>query len=292
MIVFVIERSLPIRETITVYSKPFAPRSIGGVLSDGFSLGQAGYAKTWPLALAAQALVASPLLIFQLQNGAANTGAMELNAMALQSPGYSLVYMALALLSAGFQNAMTAQNAAVAQGAGTTMGESLRIGFRLLPRTLLLGLLMVLGFLLIAVCFIIPGFFVGITARYILAASYFVPVFFYLGRIIPANVIFVVEDSGAYASMLRSWHLTEGNYWRTAAGLIALLLVFILVLLAAGFLTDRSAAALVLMQAIPALVNAAFTPFISAVLLSIYYDLKLRKEGSGLAIGADSAAAR
>lgn len=284
-----------------MYSKPSAPRSIGGVLDDGFRLGRAGFSKTWPLAFAAQVLVALPLVIFKSQYGGGDIGAMQANMVALQSPGYSLVYMALALVSAGFQNAITAQNASVAQGPDRTMGESLSIGFRLLPRTLLLGLLLVVGFLLIGICFIIPGFFVGITGRYLLIALYFVPVFFYLGRVFLGNVIFVVEDIGAYASLLRSWHLTKDNYWRTAAILTVLLIIFLVVLLVAGLLTSiaatalgaaKSTAALTLMQLIPAVANTLFTPFISAVLLSIYFDLKIRKEGADLAGRVDSLATR
>jgi hypothetical protein len=278
-----------------VYSKPSAPRSIGGVLEDGFRLGRTGYSKTWPLAFSAQVLVALPLVIFKIQSGAGDVGAVQANMMAMQSPGYSLVYMALALVSAGFQNAITAQNASVAQGAARTMGESLSIGFRLLPRALLLGLLLVFGFLMIAICFIIPGFFVGIAGRYLLIALYFVPLFFYLVRVILANVIFVADDAGAYASLLRSWHLTKGNYWRTAAVLGVLLLIFLALLLVAAFLSGiaapalgaaSSTAAVILMQSIPAVGNTLLTPFISAVLLSIYYDLRLRERGQCSVVGA------
>jgi hypothetical protein len=289
-----------------VYSKPSAPRSIGGVLDDGFRLGRAAFAKTWPLAFAAQILVALPFVLFKAQSGGGALGGGALgdgaqaNMMALQSPGYSLLYLALALVSAGFQNAITAQNDSVARGADRTMGESLSIGFRLLPRTLLLGLLLVLGFLLIAVCFIIPGLFVGRAGRVLLVALFLVPVFFYLGRVFLANVIFVVEDAGAYASLLRSWQLTKDHFWRTGAILTVLFVVLIVVLLLIGFLSGlvavtlgaKGAISVTVVQLISAGGNTLFTPFISAVLLSIYYDLKLRKEGTDLAGRVESLATR
>jgi hypothetical protein len=273
-----------------VYSKPAAPRSIGGVLGDGLRLGLAGLSKTWPLALVAQILVALPIIFFKAQFGDADLSAVQTNAMALQSPQYSLIYLALALLSAGFQNAITAQNASIVQNLPRTMGESLGIGFRLLPRTVLLGILLLLGFLLIGICFMIPAFFVGMGGRVLLMALFLVPLFYYLGRVFLANVIFVVEDTGAYASLLRSWHLTQDHYWRTSAILSVLLIMFVAVLLAVGLLTGVIAAALgakgtlslTLVQGISAVANMLFTPFISALLLAIYYDLKLRKGGDGL----------
>jgi len=283
-----------------VYSKPSAPRSIGGVLDDGFRLGRAAFAKTWPLAFAAQILVALPIVLFKVQNGAAALGAMQSNMMALQSPGYSLLYLVLALVSAGFQNAITAQNASAAESAERTMSESLSIGFRLLPRALLLGLLLVLGFLLIGVCFMIPGIFLGRAGRVLLVVLFLVPVCFYLGRVFLANVIFVVEDLGAYASLQRSWQLTKDNFWRTAAILTVSLIILIVVLLVIGFLSGivavtlgaKGAMSLTVVQLISAAGNTLFIPFVSAVLLSIYYDLKLRKEGTDLAGRVDSVATR
>jgi hypothetical protein len=273
-----------------VYSKPSAPRSIGGVLEDGYRLGRAGFSRTWPLALAAQILVALPFLILKLQFGYFDIGDIESNMMLLQSPKYSLLYFALAVLSAAFQNAITAQNAAVAQGVARSMAESMSIGVRLLPRTMLLALLLVAGFLLIAICFMMAGFFAGQTGRLLLALLFLIPVFFYLGRVFLANVIFVVEDIGAYASLLRSWHLTQDHYWRTSTILSVLLIVLIAVLalitgltgVVATVLGARNTMTLALVELISAAANMVFTPFISAVLLAIYYDLGLRKEGKGL----------
>jgi hypothetical protein len=276
-----------------LYSKPSAPRSIGGVLDDGFRLGRAAFAKTWPLAFAAQILVALPIVLFNVKNGTAalgggalGDGAMQSNMMALQSPGYSLFYLALVLASVGFQNAITAQNASAAESAARTMGESLSIGFRLLPRTLLLGLLLLLGFLLIAVCFMIPGFLLGQAGRVLLMVLFLVPICFYVGRVFLANVIFVAEDSGAYASLLRSWQLTKDHFWRTGAILTVLFIALIAMLLLIGFVTGivavilgaKSALTVTLAQLLSAAGNTLFIPFVSAVLLSIFYDLKLRKE--------------
>ena len=284
-----------------MYSKPSAPRSIGGVLDDAFRLGRAGFSKTWPLAFAAQIIVALPIVYFKTQFGAGDLGDMQANMMAMQSPAYGIAYLVVALLSAGFQNAIAAQNIGTAENIERTMGESLSIGFRLLPRAVLMGLLLMLGFLLIAICFIIPGLFVGQLGRVALIALFSIPFFFYLGRVFLGNVIFVAEDTGAYASLLRSWHLTKDNYWRTAAILTVLFVVFFVLLFVVGMLTGFAAAALggakgsvalAMVQLISAVANTLYTPFISAVLLSIYYDLRLRKQGTDLSASNDSLATR
>jgi len=57
---------------------------------------------------------------------------------------------------------------------------------------------------------------------------------------------------------------------------VLLLVIGFLGGLAAAGLGARSAAALAAVQLLSAAGNTVFTPFISAVLLSIYYDLKLR----------------
>lgn len=284
-----------------MYSKPSAPRSIGGVLADAFRLGRAGFSKTWPLAFAAQIIVALPIVYFKTQFGAGDLSDMQANMMAMQSPAYGIAYLGVALLSAGFQNAIAAQNIGTAENIERTMGESLSIGFRLLPRAVLMGLLLMLGFLLIAICFIIPGLFVGQLGRVALIALFSIPFFFYLGRVFLGNVIFVAEDTGAYASLLRSWHLTKDNYWRTAAILTVLFVVFFVLLFVVGMLTGFAAAALggakgsvalAMVQLISAVANTLYTPFISAVLLSIYYDLRLRKQGTDLSASNDSLATR
>jgi hypothetical protein len=287
-----------------VYSKPSAPRSIGGVLDDGIRLGRAAFAKTWPLAFAAQIFYALPMVFFGSQLGA-DAGSMQASMMAMQSSGFragfGVVYLAVLLVAIGFHNAIVAQNLGAAEGIERTMGESLSIGFRLVPRGVLMGILVALGFVLIAICFIIPGIFVGQLGRAALIALFLVPLFFYLGRLFLGNVIYVAEDSGAYASLLRSWHLTKDNYWRTAAILTVLFVMVFVTLFVVGLLTGFAAAALVaakstmsllVVQLISAAANTLYIPFISAVVLSVYYDLKLRKEGTDLASRVDSLATR
>jgi hypothetical protein len=273
-----------------LYSKPSAPRSIGGVIDDGFRLGQAAFSKTWPLALAAEILAALPLLIFKLQNGAEDLGDEQAYLMLSQSPKYSILYMVLAFVWFGLQNAVIVQTVGVAASTPRSLRKSVLSGFRLLPRTLLFWLLMALGFLLIATCFIIPGRLLGDTGRVVLLALSVIPLGFYFGRIFLASSILVVEDIGAYASLLRSWHLTEGHFWRSSAILSLLSVIFIVAALLAGLLTSlaagvvtavlgaRSALTLALVELLSAALTMAFMPFTSAILLSIYYDLRLRKQ--------------
>jgi hypothetical protein len=275
-----------------VYSKPSVPRSIGGVLDDGFRLGQAAFSKTWPLALLGEILAALPLFIFKTQSGAEDLNDVQAYLMLSQSPEFALLYVVFTFAWFGLQNAITVQTVGVALGIPRTVRESMLIGFRLLPRAIFFWLLMAFGILLIATCFIIPGRFLGDTDRVFFLALSVVPLGFYLGRIFLANSIFVLEDIGAYASLLRSWHLTQGHFWRSGAILSLLGIIFVVAALVAGLVTSlaagvviavlgaRSTTTLIMVELISAVATMAFMPFTAAVLVSIYYDLKLRKEGS------------
>lgn len=268
------------------------PRSIGGVLDDGFRLGQAAFSKTWPLALLGEILAALPLFIFKTQSGAADLNDVQAYLMLSQSAEYALLYVVFTFAWFGLQNAITVRTAGVALGTATTARESMLIGFRLLPRAIFFWLLMACGILLIATCFIVPGRFLADTDRVFFLALSVVPLGFYLGRIFLANSIFVVEDIGAYAALLRSWHLTQSHFWRSSAILSLLGVIFLVAAVVAGLVTSlaagaviavlgaRSTTTLIMVELLSAVASMAFMPFTAALLLSIYYDLKLRKEGS------------
>jgi hypothetical protein len=61
---------------------------------------------------------------------------------------------------------------------------------------------------------------------------------------------------------------------------------------AAALVAAKSTMSLLVVQLISAAANTLYIPFISAVVLSVYYDLKLRKEGTDLASRVDSLATR
>jgi hypothetical protein len=277
---------------IEVYTRPTAPRSIGGVLDDGLKLWRQAFAKTWPVAIMAQVLVAIPLVIFWLQLGSAATAAQaQLFSMMTMSPAFSLAYLLLSLVSIGFHNAIIAQTNAAAVNVAMSVGESLSEGFRLLGRAFLLGLLVGIGLVVpLAMVFFA---FAGASAlpRVAFGIVVFLAVCFVLGKVILGTIILVIEDKRAVEALRRSWTLTTGYWWRVATILTVLIIVIAVVFIVVGIIAGivvaivgaKTVAATAIIQLISLLGNTLITPLYSAVAVSIYYDLKLRKEGADLA---------
>jgi hypothetical protein len=274
-----------------VYTIPTEPRSIGGVLDDGLRLWRAAFSKAWLIALMGQLLMAIPLVIYWAKFGAPLGARQPMAAMMMSSVGLSLAYLLFSIASIGFHNAVIAQTDATARNAGATIGQSLSIGFRLLGRAFLMGLLIGIAVALPAVVlfFILSG--ASLMVRLIVGAVAFVVFCYAVGKIILGAVILIVEDKGAPESLGRSWTLTRGYWWRVATILTVLVIVIVVLFLVIGIIAGIVAASMgstggisgFLIQIISLLGNALISPLYAAVLLTIYYDLKLRKEGADLA---------
>jgi hypothetical protein len=274
-----------------VYTKPMEPRSIGGVLDDGFRLWLAAFSKAWPIAIIGQLLLAVPLVIYWVQFGVPLGVQQPAVAMMMGSIGLSLAYLVVSIASIGFHNAVIAQTDATAKGAGETIGQSLSIGFRLLGRAFLMGILIGLAVALpVGVLFAI---LIGAPMiwRVTVGGVAFLVLCYAIGKIILGAVILIVEDKGAPESLRRSWTLTSGHWWRVATILTVLVIVVVALFLFVGIIagivtaTTGSAGGLsgIMIQMISVLGNTLVSPLYSAVLVAIYYDLRLRKEGADLA---------
>jgi hypothetical protein len=274
-----------------MYTRPTEPRSIGGVLDDGFRLWRAAFSKAWPIALMGQLLMAVPLVVYWVQFGAPLGARQPITAMMMGSVGLSLVYLVFSIVAIGFHNAVIAQTDAASLNSGATVGDSLSLGFRLLGRAFLVGVLIVvaigvpLGLLFLAL--------IGLSAvgRLVFGAMAFVAVCYAMGKFILGAVALIVEDKGAVDSLRRSWNLTAGHWWRVVAILTVLVIVIIALFLFIGIIAGivrvsmGSTAGIsgVLIQVISTLGSTLVSPLYAAVLVAIFYDLRLRKEGTDLA---------
>ena len=274
-----------------MYTRPTEPRSIGGVLDDGFRLWRSAFSKAWPIALMGQLLMVIPLAIYWVQFGVP-LGAKQLGAaMMLNSVGLSLAYLVFSIAAIGFHNAVIAQTDATTQGMGETIGQSLSVGFRLLGRAFLMGLLV--GFAvalpMVVLFFILVG--ASTMVRVIVGAMAFLVLCYAVGKIVLGAVVLIVEDKGATDSLRRSWTLTAGYWWHVAIILTVLVIVIVAVFLFIGIIAGIVAASMgstggisgFLVQGISLLGNTLISPLYAAVLVAIYHDLKLRKEGADLA---------
>lgn len=276
-----------------MYVKATAPRSVGGVLDDAIRLYRASFAQAWPLALGGRLLLAAPLLILQFQFAGARTGDTQAMLAMFRSPSTWLPYLAATIVTIGFYNALLVQIDGFAGTRVETLGRSLGTGFRLLPRTLLLFIVMVVAATLagLGVGALFALFGASTLVRVLLVLLLVVLGIYVWGRAFLANVALVVEDAGVFKSLGMSWTLIGGHWWRTATVYtvaIIILLVFNVVLavvdgLVGVVLHGSFGVAAVIGQLVAVVGGAVVMPFVPAVLLAMYYDLKLRKEGTDLA---------
>jgi hypothetical protein len=300
-----------------VYTKPTEPRSIGGVLDDGLRLWRLSVPKTWPLAVLAQLVVAVPLLWVGYKfpvvaSGARTAGALsaanaanlQLLANLFKSPGTWLAYAIIVIFSTVCYTAIVLRVADVETGRDSSLGGSLASAIRLLPR-LLLQLLVYLG-VAIAVGIVLAlavGVGSAVAGGTAMATTLMLLVFvllgaFVLGRIFLAWTALILEDAGAVESIRISWRLTRGFWWRCAGILVVLIIigaVFSLVVgvaaAALGATLGHGLPASISSQLISLIANAFLGSLYPAVLIAIFYDLKLRKQGADL-LGRVDALAR
>ena len=252
-----------------MYSRPTAPKSVSGVLDDVFKLYGAALPVSWRLALVGALLSAIPG--FYLESSIAG-GDAEQMLEALKSPVLWLTYLVLIAVSMIFFVGLIARVNQVAEGADGSFAQAVNRGFSLLPRSLGASLLYFLAVVGGMILLVVPGLIWSVSLLLYLP-------------------LLVTEDIGARAALSRSRQLVKGSWWRTAAVFtIALVIAGVLAgavglvsgLIAGVTSADRAVFAVV-NNLVTAVVNLFITPLYVALLLSVYYDLKLRKEGGDLA---------
>jgi hypothetical protein len=273
-----------------VYVKPTAPRSIGGVLDDSIRLYRAVFAPTWRLALAAQLLVAVPSLYTRLHllEGAPVSPQTVLSLY--RSSGFWLPYLVCGIATIGLYNAITLELSAAFHGAGGTAGQAVSAGYRLLPRVVLLSTVVLVAALAAGIVFAM-AMQAPALIRLVLGLAAMPFIIFVLGRLYLAHVALIADDLRVLKAIETSWLLTRGNWWRGATIYTVILLVvlvfYFIVVFAAGLLMfafgPRSVTGTVLTELISVTGISLVTPLVSAGLVAIYNDFKLRIEGADLA---------
>jgi hypothetical protein len=146
-----------------------------------------------------------------------------------------------------------------------TVGGELTAALRRMPALIGLGLLVALA---CAACFL-PAWATGGTLRALLIIAALVVLSYGVVAISCAQTILLVEDAGPAASLVRSWRLTTGSFWR-----LSIIYTVALIILIALYMV---------IAAVAGLLGALITPFYGALALAVLADLKVRKEGADLA---------
>jgi hypothetical protein len=253
-----------------MYEVPTAPLSIGQVLDRGFSLFKASFSAVWLFALIA-GVVAIP---FNSISGAIAPDAQDPTlALGVGLLVAGLIYFIASIVLYG---AICARIGGIATGSPMTAGEAIGVGFRRGPAffgaSICYFLIIVVGLILL----IVPGIWLMVA---LFLCFYAV----------------ILDRKGPIESLRYSWQLVKGNWWRSAAILTIIgiivgvmylligLIIGILVGLQAGGLAEPGRMIAILEYAVLPLLQVVLAPLSYALFVALYYDLRLRHEGSDLA---------
>ena len=293
-----------------VYEKPTAPAGIGGVLDDGLRLWRLSLPLTWGIALIAQAIKTAPAILFPAPPIAAASPnldlAQKIMAMAGATSRSSLLAVVFSFIAYIFVNALLLRINSVSEDRPISFGESVAAGMKLVPRTIgffmLLGLMVGLGVIVV----LLPAFIMknlgpagGIMMGLLVIVGCVLVVYVSVKMVVGYPAM-IVDDLSATAAIRTSSKLTTGFWWRVAIllgvlGIIGLALWAVLGLLGAamfGWLGIASRAPVLVTQLASVVVYSLLGSLSPAVVLAIYNDLKLRREGGDLAHRVSALAAQ
>jgi hypothetical protein len=139
-----------------------------------------------------------------------------------------------------------------------------------------------------------PGLIVGLMLLGLLLAL--AALLFVIVATVLATPVLVLERSGVFASLRRSWQLTRTSFWRVAG---IYLLTSILVAIVAGIVSAPigmfgqavgGGTVLLVAQTVGTIVAAAITtPFVAGVIALLYIDIRIRREGLDVELAAAAA---
>ena len=131
-----------------------------------------------------------------------------------------------------------------------------------------------------------------IITQALVAALLAIPASYVGVPLVAAMPVFLLTGAGAAASLVRSWRLARGSWWRLAAIYTVGLLLLIVLLTIAGALAMMVAVPitggdLAVLSAVNSVVvvmlSALGWPFLIGLVLAAYGDLTVRREGADLA---------
>jgi len=256
-----------------MYTRPTAPRSIGGVIDDAIKLYRASFRAVLVPAIVGAVLAAMVGVWMQLRlPDVASRADFAAMLAAFGTPGFKVANLALMLISIWMGIAITGAVLRVSHGDSPTVGDTLGSSLRMFPAALLGSILLGLGVCVGLVLLVIPGLYL-------------------MGRWMCFGTALMDERGSGVQALGRSWRLTQGHWWRSVAVLsVACLLIFVVTMIGSMLIgiamaiarADRTTLMVVtvIVQGILRVLMAAAAP---AALVAIYLDLSLRREGGDLA---------
>jgi hypothetical protein len=262
--------------------QPSQPQGVGGVLDTAFQLYKSSLAVVWPISLLL-AIVGMPPTLYWMFSGRALPDVDSIGATVGLSLGFdpadpigSLVGLISGVLTMWMMSALYLKQRAVGSDRQLSVGGAVNLALRrlgpLLGATILFVVAVVAGLLLL----IVPGLILMVS-------------------LIMYTALLLFENKGVVDSLSGSYRMVRGNWWRSSAILAVASILVLVIFVALGVVAlivapfaGLAMADVVMVTLVGELVfNAAFNvfvmPFFTAVMIALYWDLKLRKEGGDLA---------
>ena len=251
-----------------MYQAPTAPQSIGGVLDGGFALFRDSFRTVFLLAVAGGLISAPANRVMQ--------------SVASNGPGFAtlaivaLVVVVLLALTLLFMAAIVRLIDRIGSGEQPSVPEAFRLAARCVPALILAGIIYSVAVMIGFVLLLVPGIWLGVAL-----------VFFYMA--------IILDGKGPIEGLRYSWQIVRGNWWRTAALLtiisIVLSVLYMLLAIVVGIVVALGTDVSLESGALPWYVDYIVTPLITglvgplgyALFMSVYRDLKLRREGGDIA---------
>ena len=258
--------------------QPAQPQSIGGVLDTTFQLYKASIVRMIPLSIL-MSLAEAPMSIYFFTQGSAASTSNPYAVFALMgSLTFILVALAQGILSTWILSAGYLKIGAIGAGSDLGVASALQQALKRLPSLIVMWVVLIFVMILATLLLIVPVFILTVS----LALCY---------------TLAMLENRGPIEALSESHRLVWGNWWRTAAILtVGFIIIFVISMVAgliSGVLTPLLALSggaryLLLVTTIVGWVvgigmNVLLTPFYVALPISVYWDLKLRKDGGDLA---------
>jgi hypothetical protein len=265
--------------------QPTQPQGIGGVLDTTFQLYKSSLGSVWPLCLLMSLAGLPPSIYVGMSRSATAIADPTAMLAAMTDPVYWLVYAASLAVMMAIIGALYLKQNAIGSDGDMSLGTALQGGFSRIVTLILMTIGFVIAFVIGSILLVIPGLIL-------------------LVSLMLATSLAMFEGKGPVDSLIGSHKLVWGNWWRTfvilSIGGILVFVIYMAVALVIGVITpfiglgmdDLLMYSLVSGMLIGLFMNILVTPFFSALLIAVYWDLKLRKEGGDLAarVGALNAA--
>jgi hypothetical protein len=247
------------------------------VLDTTFQLYKASVVKLIPLSLLT-AVATSPPTIYMLVRGGNFQDPVAMLEM-FRSSGYWLTVLASWIASIWMMSTAYFKVAAIGAGEDMGLGTALQKALGRLPALLLMTILFTIALTLGFVLLIIPCLILMVSLVLCFSTALF-------------------DNKGPVSALSESHRLVWGNWWRTAAiltvGFVVVLVIYLAVSLVIGVLSpllvlsggDVGTVVLVTMITsllLGVMMSLLVTPLYISLLLAVYWDLKLRKDGGDLA---------